>query len=75
MLWIDVVPLSSGWKRNPEYSHQSTENAGSRSLKYTGKFSPDYTFPYPGAVFIIVIAMRTLNLMLVIQHPNNTCLK
>lgn len=42
-------------------------------LGNTGTFALSYTLPYHGAVLVLVTAMRTLNLMLVIQHPNNTC--
>lgn len=65
--------LSSGWKRNREWSYPSTEHGDSRYLWNFGTFPLGYTLPYPGAVFVLVTAMRTLNLMLVIQHPNNTC--
>jgi hypothetical protein len=67
-MWRDNAS-SSGWKRSREWNYQSIECGDSRYQQNIDTFS----FQIPGAVFVLVTALKTLNLMLMIKHPNNTC--
>jgi len=71
-MWRDIIPYLQGG-RGTQWSYPSTKHVDSRYLGNTGTFALGYTLPYLGAVFVLVTAMRTLNHMLVIQHPNKTC--
>jgi len=62
-MWRDIVPCFQDG-RGTQWSYPSTEHGDSRYLGNTGTFALGYTLPYPGAVFVLVIAMRTLTLTL-----------